>query len=121
MRLSEIRKHSSSLLSAAFIGFGGVFALAPSLVNNLGGVFLPDSREVRLLIRLLGMRDISLGLGLLANRNKEAALTWRRIMAFNTGTDVVLLSLFWPNTKIKTKVTLALIVSAITTVAALFA
>jgi hypothetical protein len=107
------------LLATIFVGFGSVFVGVPTIVNRLGGQFLPDSREVRLLIRLLGMRDISLGVGLFLagqQNNKESTLVWRRIMAFNTGTDVLLLSLFLPTSKIKPKVFLAWAVSLIATV-----
>jgi hypothetical protein len=110
-----------TILGSFFTGFGLIFAATPGLVNKIGGVFLLDGPEVRLLIRLVGMRDLSLGLGMLASRaNPSNVQLCRRVMAFNTATDMVLLGFFLPRSTIKLKVLVALLASALVTLLAVF-
>ena len=102
------------------LGIGVIFALLPEVGNKLAGFNLAKGPESKLVIRILGMRDISLGAGLLLNRaDPKTAGTWRRFLAFNAGTDALLFALTIPRSKNKASNILAVTASAAATVAAL--
>ncbi|NWJ47432.1 MAG: hypothetical protein HXX08_16355 [Chloroflexi bacterium] len=110
MELTE--EQITSGLGVAAVGLGGMFALLPGFMNKMAGLNLSENMESRLMIRLLGMRDISMGAGMLLNRTKpEASQQWRRILAFNAITDVALFGLALPRSKSKLKTLMAITTS----------
>ncbi len=107
-------------LGAACLGLGLTFALFPGLMNKLAGLNAAKEPESRMLIRLVGMRDIALGLGLLTNSsNREVAQSWRNSLALVAGSDVAVFGLMLPKSKNKFMTLLAMATSGVITALAL--
>jgi hypothetical protein len=103
-------------LGVAALGLGCGFATLPGFINKLTGLNLPTEMEGRLVIRILGMRDITLGAGLLLQRDiQEQARFWRKAMAFNAATDVILFGFALPKSRNKLKTLMGVGTSAVVT------
>ncbi len=104
-------------LGSSTLGLGSMFALFPGFMNRSAGFNLQAGAESNLIIRILGMRDITFGIGLLLTRNDEKpSALWRKLLAFNAVTDLVLFGLLLPRSKNKLKTLGAMATSGIVTV-----
>lgn len=112
-----MEKEQQELLNAGLglttVGIGATFALFPGLTNKLGGFDIEPSAGRNALFRLVGMRDLALGLGLLLNRQEqEKSGIWLNLFALVTGSDILVLGLALLRSKRKLPLVLGMVVSA---------
>jgi hypothetical protein len=107
-------------LGLACVGLGLMFALFPGFMNNQAGFNVERGPGRNLLIRLVGMRDLAFGIGILSNRTKPKEVRlWLNLLALIGGSDVLTFGLTLPKARYKFKVLLAMLASAIVMVLAL--
>jgi len=120
---SKIKMRQATItggLGLACLGLGTMFALFPGFMNRAAGFNLANGREGKAVIRLVGMRDVAFGLGLLLTRDKpQIARTWLQLLALIAGSDILALGLSLPGSKSKLKTLLGMSSSAAITAAAL--
>ncbi|MEI6044513.1 MAG: hypothetical protein WCS37_09135 [Chloroflexota bacterium] len=99
-------------LGLACTGLGGLFALFPGFMNRAGGFNVEKGPGGTALLRLLGMRDVAFGLGLLLNRtDRKKVSLWLNLLALIAGSDILVLGLALPRSKSKFSILLGIITS----------
>jgi hypothetical protein len=107
-------------LGGITVGLGIMFTLFPGFMSRRAGFDVPEGPGRNLLVRLLGMRDFALGIGLLLNRSDpKAARIWLNLFALVTGSDILVFGIALPRAKSKFKILFAMLVSAGATALAL--
>ncbi len=91
-------------LGLSSLALGILFNLFPGFMNDASGFNLEKGPRRNTVIRILGMRDIAFGLGILLRKNdrKEVKL-WLNLLAFNAATDGAILTFSLPSSKNKFK------------------
>jgi hypothetical protein len=109
MKRNEQQELVNTGLGLACAGLGAMFTLFPGFVNKAAGFNVEKGPGGIALLRLVGMRDVAFGLGLLLNRtDQKKAGIWLNLLALIAGSDILVLGLALPQSKSKFKILLGI-------------